>query len=70
MAGFVFFGMLIGAVSSCYWVMTGGSFLVAFALYSLVAAAFVLLTAISAYLWSEFRAQRTPGRMAMLPAAE
>ncbi len=63
-------GVLIGAIASCFWIMTGGSFLIAFALYSLVATAIVLIAALTAFLWSELREMRGTGISRALPAAE
>lgn len=66
----VFLGMLAGAMAASYWVVTGGSFLVAFAVYSLVATAMVLIAALAAFLWSEFRGEQPDHIGKALPAAE
>ena len=51
--GLVMAGMGLGAVAAGVWIVTGGSLLIAFAIYSLVATAFVLGAAIVSFLFSE-----------------
>lgn len=50
MVGLVLAGMLIGAMAAAVWIGTGGSLLLAFALYGIVAALFVVIGAGAAYL--------------------
>lgn len=68
--GFLVSGMFVGAMAASYWVVTGGSFLVAFALYSLVATAIVISAAMAAFFWSERKARLEGEKFSGIPAAE
>lgn len=54
--GLLIGGMGLGAVAAGVWIASGGSLLIGLALYSLVATAFVLATAMISFLLSERRA--------------
>jgi hypothetical protein len=62
--------MMIGAVAGLAWVLGGGSYLAALALYSLVATSFILGTALLAHALSERRSRRLAAEDETLHAAE
>lgn len=49
--GYLALGMISGAAAAVFWVATGGHVLIAIALYSLVAIAVVLASAVTTWLW-------------------
>lgn len=68
--GFLMAGMGLGAVAAGVWLVSGGSLLVALALYSLVAVTFILCAACAAFFLSEWKMSRPEASVEALHPAE